>query len=187
MYYLGRCGGTSTPCRANPWQQAPETAAAGCNPAPPKPTRFSKAASSTKQRKHFRIRCIRTRGGKQSSAARRGTENPPCVLVSDAVSVLQNMWGIRAKRCLTVSRSSASPPLPSSDPPRSRVAISCKHQKRATEKKNNISTGKERSNVAGAAYYHPRTSLSATSASCAYTSSVAASACKNRTAKGSQV
>lgn len=30
-----------------------------------------------------------TRGGKTRSAARRGTENPPCVLVSLAVSVLQ--------------------------------------------------------------------------------------------------
>jgi hypothetical protein len=36
-----------------------------------------------------------TRGAKQSSAARRGTENPPCVLVSEAVSVLQNMCSIR--------------------------------------------------------------------------------------------
>lgn len=35
-----------------------------------------------------------TRGGKQSSAALRGTEKPPWVLVSDAVSVLQNIWGI---------------------------------------------------------------------------------------------
>lgn len=34
---------------------------------------------------------IHTRGGKQSSAALRGTENPPWVLVSEAVSVLQNM------------------------------------------------------------------------------------------------
>lgn len=32
-----------------------------------------------------------TRGGKQSSAARRGTEKPPWVLVSEAVRVLQNM------------------------------------------------------------------------------------------------
>ena len=30
-----------------------------------------------------------TRGGKTFSAARRGTENPPCVLVSLAVNVLQ--------------------------------------------------------------------------------------------------
>jgi hypothetical protein len=32
---------------------------------------------------------VRTRGGKIFSAARRGTENPPCVLVSLAVRVLQ--------------------------------------------------------------------------------------------------
>ena len=32
---------------------------------------------------------IHTRGGKIFSAARRGTENPPCVLVSLAVRVLQ--------------------------------------------------------------------------------------------------
>jgi len=73
----------------------------------------------------------RTSGGKQSSAARRGTEKPPCVLVSDAVSVLQNMCGIREKRCLTASPSSPSPPPPSSDPPRSRLATSCRSQKRA--------------------------------------------------------
>lgn len=35
-----------------------------------------------------------TNGGKQSSAALRGTENPPWVLVSEAVRVLQNMWGV---------------------------------------------------------------------------------------------
>ena len=35
-----------------------------------------------------------TKGGKQSSAALRGTENPPWVLVSEAVSVLQNIWGV---------------------------------------------------------------------------------------------
>ena len=32
-YYLDRCGGTSTRCRANPWRPAPETATAGCSPA----------------------------------------------------------------------------------------------------------------------------------------------------------
>lgn len=31
-----------------------------------------------------------TKGGRQSSACLRSTENPPCVLVSEAVSVLQN-------------------------------------------------------------------------------------------------
>lgn len=31
-----------------------------------------------------------TKGGRQSSACLRRTENPPCVLVSEAVSVLQN-------------------------------------------------------------------------------------------------
>jgi hypothetical protein len=31
----------------------------------------------------------RTRGGRHSSACRRSTEKPPCVLVSEAVSVLQ--------------------------------------------------------------------------------------------------
>lgn len=30
-----------------------------------------------------------TRGGRHSSACRRSTEKPPCVLVSEAVSVLQ--------------------------------------------------------------------------------------------------
>jgi hypothetical protein len=46
--------------------------------------------------KWLKIKCanIITSGGKQSSAARRGTENPPCVLVSEAVSVLQNMCSI---------------------------------------------------------------------------------------------
>lgn len=44
--------------------------------------------------KHFHIEdCdfieLHTRGGKIFSAARRGTENPPCVLVSLAVKVLQ--------------------------------------------------------------------------------------------------
>ena len=33
----------------------------------------------------------RTRGGKQSSAARRGTEKPPWVLVSDGVRILQKV------------------------------------------------------------------------------------------------
>jgi hypothetical protein len=70
----------------------------------------------------------RTRGGKQSSAARRGTEKPPCVLVSEAVSVLQNMCGIRENRCFTVSPSSPSSALPSSDRPRSRLATSCTKQ-----------------------------------------------------------
>jgi hypothetical protein len=46
------------------------------------------------------------------------------VLVSDAVSVLQNMWGIRATRCLTASPSSS--PLQYSDPPRVGLAVSCK-------------------------------------------------------------
>jgi len=49
----------------------------------------------------------RTSGGKQSSAARRGTEKPPCVLVSEAVSVLQNMCGVRASGFM------APPPSPS--------------------------------------------------------------------------
>lgn len=31
-----------------------------------------------------------TKAGRQSSACLRSTENPPCVLVSEAVSVLQN-------------------------------------------------------------------------------------------------
>ena len=52
----------------------------------------------------------RTKGGKQSSAARRGTEKPPWVLVLEAVSVLQNMCDILAKRCLTVSPSSLQLP-----------------------------------------------------------------------------
>jgi hypothetical protein len=51
----------------------------------------------------------RTSGGKQSSAARRGTEKPPCVLVSEAVSVLQNMCGTRASRPTASSSSSPSP------------------------------------------------------------------------------
>ena len=64
-----------------------------------------------------------TRGGKQSSAARRGTEKPPWVLVLEAVSVLQNMCYILAKRCLMVSLS--SPLLPSSVDSRIRRTTSC--------------------------------------------------------------
>lgn len=36
-----------------------------------------------------------TSGGRQSSACLRRTENPPCVLVSEAVSVLQNEWTVQ--------------------------------------------------------------------------------------------
>lgn len=35
-----------------------------------------------------------TSGGRQSSACLRRTENPPWVLVSEAVSVLQNEWTV---------------------------------------------------------------------------------------------
>lgn len=41
------------------------------------------------QRKLFNKEPLLTRGGKIFSAARRGTEKPPCVLVSLAVKVLQ--------------------------------------------------------------------------------------------------
>jgi hypothetical protein len=171
--YLGRCGGTSTRCRASPWQQAPETAAAGCNPAPRKPTRFSRPDQDTNQPKKpfLKSERIRTRGGKQSSAARRGTENPPCVLVSDAVSVLQNMWGIRATRCLTVSPSTS--PVPSSDPPRAGLAVSCKQPK--NQHLEIESKCRRRCSASSTG-----TSFSAASASRAYTSSVSASACKNQ-------
>jgi hypothetical protein len=36
------------------------------------------------------VESTHTRGGRHSSAWRRSTEKPPCVLVSEAVSVLQN-------------------------------------------------------------------------------------------------
>ena len=49
-----------------------------------------------------------TRGGKQSSAARRGTEKPPWVLVSEAVRVLQNMWGVDEFAATSTSSSSPS-------------------------------------------------------------------------------
>lgn len=51
-----------------------------------------------------------TRGAKQSSAALLGTEKPPWVLVSEAVKVLQNIWGVRLMVEL---------PFPSSSPPNS--------------------------------------------------------------------
>lgn len=54
-----------------------------------------------------RISAFLTSGGKQSSAARRGTEKPPCVLVSEAVRVLQNMCGVDFV---------GGPPTPSSPP-----------------------------------------------------------------------
>lgn len=40
----------------------------------------------------MRVRCLFTKGGRHSSACRLSTENPPCVLVSEAVNVLQNEW-----------------------------------------------------------------------------------------------
>lgn len=119
LLYLGKYGGTSIQCRANPWQQAPATAAAGCNPARFPIRRISSAKQTPKKKINsllqkrklffFFLQYTPTSGGKQSSAARRGTEKPPCVLVSDAVSVLQNMCGIRANRCFMPSPSSPSP------------------------------------------------------------------------------
>lgn len=35
-----------------------------------------------------------TNGGKHSLACLRRTENPPCVLVSEAVKILQNEWTV---------------------------------------------------------------------------------------------
>ena len=130
LLYLGKYGGTSIQCRANPWQQAPATAAAGCNPARFPIRRISSAKQTPKKKINsllqkrklffFFLQYTPTSGGKQSSAARRGTEKPPCVLVSEAVSVLQNMWGIRA------GRFTASSPSPSS-PSRIRLSTSCKN------------------------------------------------------------
>lgn len=54
-----------------------------------------------------------TKGGKQSSAARRGTENPPWVLVSEAVRVLQNMWGVGVLLAPSTSVSSSPSTSPS--------------------------------------------------------------------------
>lgn len=54
-----------------------------------------------------------TKGGKQSSAARRGTENPPWVLVSEAVRVLQNMWGVDVLLAPSTSISSSPSTSPS--------------------------------------------------------------------------
>ena len=56
---------------------------------------LSKRKKQTKQargskRKRVKKKQKPTSGGRHSSACRLNTENPPCVLVSDAVSVLQN-------------------------------------------------------------------------------------------------
>ena len=65
----------------------------------------------------------RTKGGKQSSAARRGTEKLSWVLVLESVCVLQNMSDILAQHYLTVSPS--LPPLPFSVDSRIRRTTSC--------------------------------------------------------------
>jgi hypothetical protein len=57
------------------------------NPAQPKKKRY--VSISNENRTYMKNNKGATNGGKTFSAARRGTENPPCVLVSLAVNVLQ--------------------------------------------------------------------------------------------------
>lgn len=89
--YLYICVWTSTPLHAGLWLWVPGRAFALYNP-------ITKRNSSARQNIMELIELLliwgQTRGGKQSSAALRGTENPPWVLVSDAVRVLQNMWEV---------------------------------------------------------------------------------------------
>jgi hypothetical protein len=173
--YLGRYGGTSRRCRADPWPRAPATASAGCDPALAPSEKQSTAEpklGGTKIRFPGKRRA-RTSGGKQSSAARRGTEKPPCVLVSEAVSVLQNMCGIRGGRRFTASSPSQEPSSPSGG---TRLFPSCSHRPRIIRAP--LASRRYVTVVYSDQCGSRSTSLSRTSReTCAYTSSVAASAC----------
>lgn len=79
-------------CHANLWQQSPELEVALKNPI--KNTSSQQHGKTTQKTLPIlamskRKCCIHTRGGNVFSAALRGTENPPWVLVSLAVRVLQ--------------------------------------------------------------------------------------------------
>lgn len=89
--HLDKCAEMSTKHHAGPLQTAPGRAAASRNPAEESDSgqRGSVSAGGAWENYLNKEKWGLTSGGKIFSAARRGTENPPWVLVSLAVSVLQ--------------------------------------------------------------------------------------------------
>lgn len=93
---LGRCAENAIRSHADQLQLVPAKVAAGTYPEMINGDRQVKEIINTKYHpvvsdtKSMDSQLKLTNGGRQSSACLRRTENPPWVLVSDAVSVLQN-------------------------------------------------------------------------------------------------
>jgi hypothetical protein len=93
--HLWRCGESAIQHHVDPWQQALELEAGGSCP---DQEAKAKCITTTQMKRWWTYKSnigkpkssILTSGGRHSSAWRRSTEKPPCVLVSEAVNVLQN-------------------------------------------------------------------------------------------------
>jgi len=87
--YLEIYGGNATHFHANLWLPTPALEVVGTYPVR---ETIKPLITLTQKRRNIRHWCRkknRTNGGRHSSACRFNTENPPWVLVSDAVSILQ--------------------------------------------------------------------------------------------------
>lgn len=92
IHHLERCDESAIQSHADPWPPALDLEDADSCP-DQRATSTGSLSLYQKQQEESEVPRL-TSGGRHSSACRRSTENPPCVLVSEAVSVLQKEWMI---------------------------------------------------------------------------------------------